>query len=136
MILGVTGTRNQPSDRQVRLLRERIMDPSVNVVHHGDCQGVDALAGGFACKFGKNIVVHPPISDSLRAYAHIACPECRWRRLVLDEQPYLVRDRSLVAVVDELVALPSTLAPVPHSGTWYTINYAKKVGRKVNIIYP
>lgn len=136
MILGVTGSRWKPSDRQAAALRERIADPSVNVVHHGDCQGVDELSGGIACALGKNIVIHPPISTNFRAFAHQFCSVCQWRRLLLDEQPYLERDRAIVDVVDELVALPSTLTPVSGSGTWYTVNYARRVGRKVEIIYP
>lgn len=131
MRVGFTGTRRGMTEAQrtelLRLLREWLPTE----FHHGACIGADAEAHEVVrlVKEGRpahtvpKIVVHPCGSKTQRAH-------CPGAFEVLNVLPPLVRNRRIVDAVDVLVAAPAG-PEVQRSGTWATVRYARKVGRKV-----
>lgn len=130
--VGVTATRfgicNRQSVTLINALRTLRDVNGAKYLHHGDCVGGDATAAQIARDMGFVIVGHPPIRDSNRAFF-----ESDENRPALN---YLARDREIVREVDLLIGCPNTSEYMPHSGTWYTINYAMETGVKVAVIMP
>lgn len=130
--VGVTGTREGATAAQLArllstlwLLRDR---RGAKYLHHGDCLGVDQQAAEMARELGYTIVGHPPKINVLRAFF----PSDEER----EPDEYLPRDRKIADEVDLLIGLPADVHPRPRSGTWYTIKYAREIGRTVAIIQP
>jgi hypothetical protein len=152
MIVGFTGTREGLTDRQ-----DATLDMLANAGefggenHHGDCVGADEEFDYFARRYSGSVVIHPPTDDRLRAFCHLK--EYGWDDLesvkVLEEKPYLERNRDIADACELLIAIPKQqrlsgfgddmsdthLALAP-GGTWYTIRYALKRGKPVMIIWP
>lgn len=133
MIIGFTGTRVGITPAQRATLRSLI--EIADELHHGDCKGADITAHRIAVDlwgWSSRVVVHPPEDGKLRAYAG----EGAW---ILPVKPYLARNRDIVDACDRLIATPKERSPSQRKGgggTWYTIDYAMKVGRPVSIIWP
>ena len=124
--IGVTGSRNGMSDEQMKKYIDILSEiGEVVELHHGDCVGVDVQAAFIADEFGMRTVAHPPINESLRAFHK--------SDTILPAKDYLDRNRDIVDAVDILVAFPNG-PPKHRSGTWYTIRYAKKVGKETIIM--
>ena len=128
-IVGFTGTRHglTPAQRQsleLVLVQECGDDGEV---HHGDCVGADASCHTIALAHGWRIVVHPPDNDTLRAF----CEGDETR----EPEGYIDRNRSIVDDTHVLVACPSG-PEERRSGTWSTIRWAMKNGRRVVIVWP
>lgn len=135
MKYGFTGTRDGVTVAQILTLGEFLL--GCTQFDHGDCVGSDAqahrLCREFLGDFGRNIwiVVHPPENPGKRAW-------CKGD-VILEPKPYFVRNHDIVDATDELLATPNSFVePLQKrgQGTWSTINYAKRVGKKVSIIYP
>lgn len=129
MKVGFTGTRRGMTEAQKNalwwfLLHHPRLDREF---HHGDCIGADAQAHLVARSLGFRIVVHPPASDTLRAW-------CEGDE-VLDPAPYLRRNRAIVDACDVLIACPGG-PEVRRSGTWATIRYAQSRGAPLVLIRP
>jgi hypothetical protein len=101
----------------------------VDEAHHGDCIGSDATFHKMCDDLGIPIVVHPPINPGLRAY-------CERGNIIRTESalPYLDRDRTIVNVVNMLIATPKSIHD--RGGTWYTINYALREGVATYVVLP
>lgn len=131
--VGFTGTRNGMTTLQKTNFTELIEGLSVTEFHHGDCVGADSESHCIVQSVPRGdeieIHIHPPENDSLQARSspytalHLPCT-------------YLARNRNIVNAVDLMVACPLTDHEVSHGGTWYTINYAKKVKKDVVILFP
>ena len=128
MRIGVTGTREGATEYQLNELRSVLAELKGTEFHHGDCKGVDEQAAKIAHELGYKIVCHPPESDYLRAYF----PFGEQRKPLT----YLARDRKIVDEVDVLLVVPLQMEWQPKGGTWYTHDYAKKVGKPFSIIWP
>lgn len=128
MKVGVTGTREGATEYQLHELRSILQELKGTEFHHGDCKGVDEQAAAIAKNLGYKIVCHPPEKDYLRAY--FPYDETR------EPAGYLKRDRAIVDSVDILLVVPLHEEWQSKGGTWYTHDYAKKVGRVYNIIWP
>ena len=127
--IGITGTRSGMQDNQMIELFEffeKISTPFE--FHHGDCVGVDVEAAVMAKDFGARVVCHPPIKDELRAFHK--SDEFK------DPLSYFARNRNIVNETDLLIVVPFQTSPQSHGGTWYTHDYAIKIGKPVMIIYP
>lgn len=132
MIVGFTGTKRGQTPRQRAATRALFAKLGVTVLHHGDCVGSDAEADYDARRLGATIVIHPPNDDELRAFCDWSMPH-----EIRDLKPYLERNHDIVNEgVDGLIATPKEMDEVLRSGTWSTIRYAHKVGRRLLIIYP
>ena len=133
--VGFTGSREGMTDAQADKLwslllglREarRYEDAEF---HHGDCVGSDDRAHDIAVhRCGYEPVIHPPANHTMRAF--------RNAERVAEPLPYRERNQSIVRETDELIATPREEVEQLRSGTWSTIRFAKKLGRKVTIILP
>lgn len=136
MKIGVTGTRNTPTQEQLEDVRKflnaavthcRCNDVTLEL-HHGDCVGADDTVASMAKEMGIYIVCHPPLKHDLRAQV----PSHEY----LPPKSYFERNRAIVNATDFLIAVPFQNSPQKKGGTWYTVDYAIKQGKKVKIFYP
>jgi hypothetical protein len=123
--VGVTGSRTGASPEQLSWLLSKLVDLRADVLHHGDCVGVDAQAHALALDLGLRVVVHPPSDPKHRAY-------CEGGEL-RPELPYLERDREIVRESQHLLALPAG-SPRQRSGTWATVRYAQQAGITAEVL--
>ena len=125
--VGFTGTEYKLTEKQKEVLVKTLQDIRTVELHHGDCVGADSACHYIALDLGINIVVHPPINPRLRAF-------CK-NDIVLPQKPYLERNHDIVDVTDVLVACPYERGELLRSGTWATIRYARKMHRKIYVIF-
>lgn len=136
-VLGFTGTRGQPTDKQLEWLFEQvrlfIQDAGcLAELHHGACVGADKAAHDAALDNGLNVVIHPPTDQKLMMDLEPWRDDMRVT--ILHPMPYHVRNREIVHASSRMLALPNSTMR-PHSGTWYTIDYAL-ASVPVSICYP
>lgn len=146
VILGFTGTRNKPTQQQWHQTNLFLFDNNINEAHHGACDGSDLMFHRCAINFATPIIVHPPIKEIYlaRECLFMPTPEMiesdypEWAEYdvtVLPAKGYLERDRDIVDACDHLLATPEGPRK-PHSGTWYTIDYALTHSKPVTVIWP
>lgn len=126
--MGFTGSRNQPTVRQILWLNGMI-DPFTEL-HHGVCVGSDAVAHEIALANHASITAHPPTDTRLMSESSLATADD-----VREAKPYLERNKDIVDETEYLVALPDG-PEYERSGTWSTVRYAVGVGKPVSICYP
>ena len=136
MKIGFTGTQKGMTPEQRRTF-EGFVDPNEGTdfmaefkpeFHSGDCVGADEQARDICEYHGYRLIGHPPDNPSKRAFG--AFHEIR------EPLPYLDRNKAIVNETDYLIACPGEMQEKLRSGTWSTVRYARKQGRKVVIIYP
>lgn len=131
MHYGVTGTRhgwNEKQRTEVIAFLKAQFKPG-DILHHGDCEGVDVQVAAAAKEIGFYIVSHPPIPQGTRG--HFQHND--------EERPpgdYLDRDRDIVDDSDFMIVVPHQDQEVIRSGTWYTYRYSKKRLTPSLIVYP
>lgn len=135
MKIGFTGTREGTTDQQRRALIAWAKTAGVTEFHHGCCLGADEDAFDVFMSAGDLgfarpvIIAHPPANRSML---------CRGAEEFSDEKrsplPYLERNKCIVDACDVLVACPKEPEEL-RSGTWSTVRYARKQGKKVVIIW-
>jgi hypothetical protein len=135
MRVGFTGSREGITAEQLDVLRRWLKgwvttNPRESLAfHHGACLGADAQAVDALDRIWPvPITAHPTTfltsENALRLSA-----------VVLDPKPPLDRNRDIVDATDVLVACPH--GPEEwRSGTWATIRYARKCGKRVVICWP
>jgi hypothetical protein len=135
--IGFTGTRGPKDDGsgmneyQQAALKTFLKSKEFNEFHHGDCVGSDAQAHEIVTVMkdsGIDIkrVGHPPKYKKYRAFCDFD----------YEHKPheYLKRNHYIVDDTDILIATPYCKEKV-RSGTWATVRYARKKGRKIYIIH-
>jgi hypothetical protein len=127
MHIGMTGARDGMTQEQKYAFEKLLCAAKAGTLHHGDCVGADADAHDLARSISLKVVVHPPEKDELRAFKE--GDEMR------EEKGYFARNRDIVNESEALFGTPRTMLETK-GGTWYTINYGKKRGKPVRIIYP
>ena len=133
--IGFTGTQKGMTRKQMRQVRKALKmlqkraEPSEAEFHHGDCEGADEQAHHLALGMRMKIVIHPPRVINKRAF----CKGWYERRPVKE---YIPRNHDIVDETWVLIATPKEHREVTRSGTWATVRYAKKKGRKVLIFWP
>lgn len=136
MIVGFTGTKHEPTDKQKQWLNAEILKGTTEL-HHGACLGADAAAHWIALKYRIPVRVHPPEDKSWAMNLGALNPYANGRSVaVFEEKPYLVRNRDIVDTCDKLIALPRGPKEWLRSGTWATVRYALKIGKPVTICWP
>ena len=134
MKLGITGTRTWITDKQ-RAWMETFISIAEEV-HHGACSGADEAAHICALETGGDspsptIVVHPPHDTK-----YMMTPNWNHPNIIVRPPLYYhPRNRRVVNETDWLAAFPNT-GRRPHSGTWYTIDYAIARHKPVDVFYP
>lgn len=128
---GFTGTREGMTDRQKAALTALLAQSEFNlsVFHHGRCRGADVEAAELAHPRAR-VVAHPSNS---REWDYGPEP---WSDEVLGAKPPLERNLEIVLACDVLIAAPQTLAEQPKGGTWWTIRFARKLGKPCVILEP
>jgi len=130
-LIGITGTRQEPSPGQHRalwLLLDELLVPGIQLAH-GSCKGFDELAHRFAMGLGYTVHVLPGSSPQWVA-------DCEGH-FVYPRAPNLVRDKRIVGMCTRLIAGPSgPEAAHPGSGTWATVRMARREGKPVTLIWP
>ena len=130
--VGVTASRDGLTAAQEtalhRMLTNLCCDWGAEELHHGDCVGGDLVAAHTAAMIGYRTVAHPPTNPVLRAH-HPST-------VLLAPRDYLTRDRAIVDAVDVLLGFPARATESQRSGTWYTIRYARSVGRRRVVVGP
>jgi len=130
--LGYTGTRFGMTEYQKMFLRDFFRSHTITELRHGKCIGGDEdahLIAWLETDHVQKIIMHPPI------YKKFESKICSTEPPDIVELPakgFLDRDQDIVNAVDMLLACPKDFKQL-HSGTWYTINYAHKVGKPVII---
>ena len=128
MIFGFTGTSQGMAPRQLKTVRKLLYN--VDVLHLGDCVGADTEVHEMAVLSGIKTVGHPPSDGHKRSF------------LEYDEEhepkPYLKRNWDIARDgKDGLIAAPPNFIEIIRgvgAGTWSTIRYARKLGRKIWIV--
>ena len=130
--VGFTGTRSGMSDKQKDEVKSALFNSEkYNVTHifHGGCIGAD-IDFHDMCFGHTKIVVYPGHSakdpENMENRGEIQGADT-----VYVSQTHFKRNRDIVDNCDVLFATPYN--DNGQGGTWYTINYAKKVGKKVII---
>jgi hypothetical protein len=131
--VGVTGTRNGLTGPQYQVACELLsyITRSSEIcpeLHFGDCVGADSELYGLAHSMSYWTVAHPPTVGRYRAY--------READGIRAPKPYLVRNRAIVDETDILLAFPKEASESRFGGTWHTVRYARKVGRRLVIVLP
>jgi hypothetical protein len=126
--IGFTGTPRGMTERQRQALSCVLDELQASVFHHGDCIGADAEAHDIAATMGCELVIHPAITETKRAWKQAA--------QVYEPKLYLVRNKDIVQATDVLVAAPADNVERLRSGTWSTVRFARKAGRPVWIVLP
>lgn len=133
MKIGFTGTRHgmtlqQRAHVEAMLAGALVADAS-SEFHHGDCVGADVQAAQLAFDLGFRVVAHPPIKTALRAY-FLDVHETR------EPASYTARNRAIVDGTELLIGCPPTKEHQPFGGSWMTIDYARRCGKRVIVIAP
>ena len=131
--IGFTGTKKGVTRDQHERFKLTLSKYN-GVLHHGDCIGADDEAHSLALFLKMPIVIHPPNNCKSRAFCGLQFPN----KMVtmVDPKPYLNRNHDIVDACDILIATPKQHEEVLRSGTWATIRYARKTGKKIIIIGP
>ena len=128
MSIGFTGTQQGMTHWQCDAVLQLLSELKPSKVGHGDCIGSDQqfhqmVKWGFPHIF---IYGHPPKNPSKRAFCHFD--------YLYPEKDYLDRNKDIAEKYDIIIATPKEDEEVLRSGTWSTVRYAKKLGKKVYIV--
>ncbi len=133
MRVGFTGTRNGMTKPQEAAFIGWIEITAFEEFHHGLCVGADEQAALHVDITGEDrpqIVGYPCTTSRLTSWkAREICDEVKPARKPLD------RNHDIVDATDQLLACVAG-AEVVRSGTWATVRYARKVKKRVTIIWP
>lgn len=126
MRLGFTGTREGMARWQTQFVFDEMMYLVPIEAHHGMCIGADAEFHDMLGYSHATVHGHPPTDTSkmVHCYCDVLHPP----------KPYLDRNRDIVDATEWLIAAPK--GPEGSGGTWYTVRYARRLGRPVSIIMP
>ncbi|GAB4998612.1 hypothetical protein MAHJHV65_45120 [Mycobacterium avium subsp. hominissuis] len=131
--VGFTGSRHEPTVEQKRFIRRNLYDATE--LHHGCCVGSDYAAHtcAVALTTQPSIWLHPPTNEKLMV--PLSSLLTRGDIHALSPKPYHDRNRDIVDACDILIATPNGPRR-PHSGTWYTIDYATRRNVPVVVCLP
>lgn len=139
MRIAFTGTRDGLTDAQrdavATWLRDNVIEGSV--LRHGACVGADAEFVLLIESLPRHrrdsvtIIAHPSNLPRMTDTASILSSD-----LCEGAKPPLERNRDMVDASLVLLACPKGNVEEQRSGTWASIRYARKVGRKVVVIWP
>jgi hypothetical protein len=134
--VGFTGTRHGMSEAQASRVKELVANLAridSLTCHHGDCIGADSMFHDIARFHDARVTIHPGQSsnheahrDKLRAFRH--------GDITHAPLGHFARNRVIVTEADVMIGTPLEMTHQDRGGTWFTIDYAKKVGRPLAIV--
>lgn len=134
--LGFTGTRLGMTDEQQTAFRALVSALRPTEFHHGDCVGADSEAHVIIRRYMKDqdlinlpwVHIHPPVDDAHRG----------WNVADTMHKPltHFARNRKIVLACDVLVGASAGEERSTKGGTWYTIDYARKLKKRVVVLWP
>lgn len=130
MKLGFTGTQSGMTTKQ-RVTFIKALDKMLpKHFVHGDCIGADAEASELVATLLPDCkrIIYPQTDKSKRAFCT--------GDVIYKPMPPLTRNRSIVNLSQVMLAIPRLDHPELRSGTWATVRFAVKQGKKVIIIWP
>lgn len=128
-IVGFTGTRRGMTEVQAATVHWVLKTRQAEFLHHGDCVGADAEVHEIARLLGIEILIHPPVDQTYRAF-------CEGGALAYKPTPYIERNHMIVRTTNLLIAAPGQMDEITRSGTWATVRYARKKGHEIVVVYP
>jgi hypothetical protein len=137
MILGFTGTREEPSKAQRLWLVDYLLEHTPSEFHHGCCRGSDAFAHRAAkqcdIKGPIQIILHPPSNskDEMK-YEDWDYANCVW----WPKKPYADRNYDIVGEAEGMIAFPKGPEQQRGSGTWQTIRATLRAKKPIILVYP
>jgi hypothetical protein len=129
--VGFTGTHNGAEASQLVTLTEKLRAlkaDGFDEFHHGACIGADEQAAMIAKSLGFRVVAHPGLAKNPANLMYRS--EWNGNDEVRDAKPFIERDHDIVDETEIMLATPLTWEEQVRSGTWTTVRYAKKRGRK------
>lgn len=136
MIISFTGTRRGASWTQLEAVRQHLLRLRPSAVAHGACVGADDQLDALAASLGIARLVWLSTSVT-RVPNHVLRARTGSSvTITLPALPPLERDRLIVDVGDLLIATPAQSYEVRRSGTWATVRYARRIGRRVILVTP
>lgn len=125
---GFTGTQQGMTEFQAESLLRLLLKLNPLRLHHGDCIGADSQVHDLCIRAGILVETHPANIAGKRAF----------RKAYFEHlpKPPLTRNKDIVNWTDYLIAVPQQSNEIRRSGTWATIRYARKCGKKVYLILP
>lgn len=128
--IGFTGTQKGLTAEQYKKLSDfiSIINNTVLEFHHGDCIGADEEFHTICETFNIEIVIHPPLNESKRAFCESGT--------LLKRKEYLERNRDIVNSTDVMIVCPDSKIEKLRSGTWSTYRYAIRKNKPIFIFYP
>ena len=131
MTIVFTGSRQGLSKEQLLAVKHQVEVLAPVEVHHGDCVGADEEFDTICRELGCVVHQHPSTLDRHRAW----CPSGS-STIVHPPQKPLKRNQCMVNACDLVIAAPSTSEEILRSGTWATIRYARKLDKRILLIWP
>lgn len=140
MKIGFTGTREGMTDNQKSAFGTWLYDQffygpqTMTEFHHGACVGADELAANIIHEESPmpRPVIHAHSSNLKGMTSDLAMKVSAVKH---PAKPPLDRNRDIVDTCEVLVACPKGPEEM-RSGTWATVRYARKRGRRVVIFWP
>lgn len=129
-MIGFTGARQGLSPTQKENLRALALMLSGEIFIHGGCDGADCEACEIFANCGWNIEVKP---GDFKQEAK--CQKCEFRPMVCEVEPYLDRNKKIVAASSLLIAAPRSPKEELRSGAWATIRFARRIGKPIVFIH-
>lgn len=129
--MGFTGTQRGCKPAQLKALRsvlKTLRKEGYRYQHNGSCIGADAESAKIWDQTSGLIHRHPPEDTSKMATIPFKRTE--------PAKPYLIRNHDIVDASGVLVATPGEFAEQLRSGTWATIRYARKLKKRVILVWP
>ena len=129
--VGFTGTRQGMTQEQKTAVRDLLLQLRPTTVHHGDCIGADQEFHDLVRYYltGTIIEAHPMEPATYRAY-------CKADVIHPAAAP-LARNQVIVKQSDTMIATPAEAckpACLRGKGTWATINYTQKQGKRLFLL--
>jgi hypothetical protein len=131
MIIGFTGSAAKITKEQRELIKKILTSLKPAEAHHGGCIGADNGFHEICLKLKIKLVVHPG-TDGYGRMPLRADLIGNFTRLNPIE--HLSRNKKIIDCSDIVLAIPDG-PETRKSGTWSTVRYAKKSGKKLIIIY-
>jgi hypothetical protein len=128
MKVGFTGTQLGMDAHQRLSVAQTLRNIKPTHGIHGDCIGADSDFHNICRDLGMSIEIYPPIKGTKRAW-------CKGD-IIHEADDYLVRNKKIVDASDIMIATPKSSKEELRSGTWATIRYARKMGKKIYIVFP